>query len=359
MSTSHSVFGASGAHRWVECPASVRMEQGQPDQDSPYAAEGTLAHELAEAALRAGTDTAGTEMGDHVQVYLDYVRSLPGHLYVEQRVDYSHIVPDGYGTADAIVYDEDTATLYVVDLKYGQGVRVEAQENPQAMLYALGAIAHLSWLGDVEDVVLVVVQPRLDHISEWETEPSVLLEFGQRAAAAARNALSDTPTFNPGASQCRFCKASGHCKPQAQYNLQTAQDDFAEDTLRAVHELQGADLAWVLDRLKALQDWCKAVESRATSVIEAGEEIPGYKLVEGRSLRRWGDEREAEPALEAALGDDAWSRSLISPAQAEKLLGKKHDILGLIVKPPGKPTLVPESDKRPAIRTTAARDFAQ
>jgi hypothetical protein len=376
MSIAHSRFGASGAHRWIECPASISMEADYPDQDSIYAAEGTLAHEVAEACLRSGRDSASLagawvvdgehleiseEMGDYVQVYLDYVRALPGHLYIEQRVDYSHVVPEGFGTADALVYDDETRTLYVVDLKYGMGVRVDAEENPQGMLYAIGAISHLSWLGDVKRVVIVIVQPRLDHISEWETTTGHLEVFGVGAARAALDALSPTPTFNPGEKQCRFCKASGNCQAQADYNLATARAEFAEDEdeLQPVHTLDGARLAWVLDRLKALQDWTKAVESRATSVIDAGGEIPGYKLVEGRSLRQWSDERDAETALQAELGDEAFTRKIISPAQAEKALGTKHPLIAeWVVKPPGKPTLVPESDKRPAIRSSAERDFS-
>lgn len=375
MSIAHSRFGASGAHRWIECPASIIAEQDYPEQHSPYAAEGTCAHAVAEVALRNKVDAhvlVGQTMADapevevtegmceYVQQYLDYVRSLPGHLYVEQRLDYSHVIPEGFGTADAVLFDETTGTLYVVDLKYGQGVRVDAEDNPQAMLYAIGAIHALDWLADITRVVCVIVQPRLDHISEWETTPQRLEQFGQEAAKAAQLALSDSPPFNPGEKQCRFCKASGNCEAQAQYNLETAGLEFGDDSEPSgVHALEGEQLAWVLGRLKALQDWVKAVESRATSVIDAGGHIPGYKLVEGRSLRQWSDERDVEPVLQEQLGDDAFTFKLISPAQAEKALGKNHPLLAdWVVKPPGKPTLVPESDKRPAIRSSAERDFS-
>lgn len=375
MSLAHSRFGASGAHRWIKCPASIAMEQDYPDQDSPYALEGTCAHALAELALTNKVDAhrlvgmtmddapeveVTAEMCDYVQQYVDYVRSLPGHLYVEQRLDYSHVVPEGFGTADAAVLDEDTGTLYVVDLKYGMGVRVEADMNPQAMLYAIGALHAYSWMAEIKQIVCVIVQPRLDHISEWATDPATLEYFGEEAAAAAKEALSDNPPFSPGESQCRFCKASGNCKAQARSALETARTEFGDDgDLAAVHSLEGDQLAWVLGRLKALQDWVKAVESRATTVIDAGGEVPGYKLVEGRSLRQWADERDVEVVLFDQLGYDAFTRKLISPAQAEKALGKKNPLIAdWVVKPPGKPTLVPTSDKRPAIRSSAERDFS-
>lgn len=188
----HAKFSASGSGRWLACPASIQMEEGLPDTTSEAAAEGTLAHYMGEQALRSGrsahevllevpfADVVGvpeatleawdSEMADYVQIYLDYVRQIPGELFVETRVNFSHVVPGGFGTSDALVFNHDTGQLHVVDLKYGKGHRVLAERNTQLGLYALGAINDLSWLGEIKSVVLVVVQPRLDHIDEWEVE---------------------------------------------------------------------------------------------------------------------------------------------------------------------------------------------
>src|SRR5690606_38567405 len=138
------------------------------------------------------------EMVESVQLYLDYCRALPGQHYVEVRLDYSNYVPEGFGTADFVAYDEASSTLHVVDLKYGKGVRIDAEENEQGMLYGVGALNNLAWLGDVETVSLVIVQPRLDHVSEWQTTPAHLFDFVEKAKAAAESALSDNPAFCAG-----------------------------------------------------------------------------------------------------------------------------------------------------------------
>lgn len=380
----HAKFSASGSARWMGCPASIQMSEPYYDQDataSEFAAEGSAAHELGELCLRDRTDAAGRigleiehdgftftvdeDMAGYVQEYLDYVRALPGDLFVEQRVCFDHVVPEGFGTADAIVYDADSKTLTVVDLKYGQGVRVDAQDNPQGQLYAIGARREYSWLGDIETVRIVIVQPRLDHISEWDTTPEELGEFADRANEAATNALSDAPRFGPSESACRWCPAAGECKALAAHNLAVAVGEFDDATedlaLREVHTLTGDQIAHIHAHAKQITDWLKAVESKAISEIDAGRDIPGFKLVEGRSIRRWKDERDAEAGLLVDLSaDDVFTRKIISPTQAEKLLGKGHPLLDeLVEKPAGKPTLVPESDKRPALPSSAERDFAE
>lgn len=380
----HAVFSASGAARWMACPASIPMSEPYRSDEatsSIYAAEGSAAHELAERALRDDLHgeayigqviehdghafTVDAEMAAYVQEYLDYVRALPGELFIEQRVCFDHVVPGGFGTADAIVYDAESHILHVVDLKYGQGVRVDAEDNPQAQLYAIGALSDFEWIGEIRTVHCVIVQPRLDHISEWGTTPAELKAFAKRAKAAADNALSSSPRFGPSEKACQFCPAAGECKALAQFNLAVACDDFdipVEDsmTLRDIATMSGPEIAGILPHVKQIQDWLKAVESRAISEIDAGREVPGYKLVAGRSIRQWGDERDAEAALLVDLSaDDVFTRRLISPTQAEKLLGKGHPLLDeLVVKPAGKPTLVPESDKRPALPSSAERDFA-
>jgi len=369
--TAHARFSASGAARWMACAASIKATEGVPDTSSPYALEGTVAHHLAEVCLRNHRDadtflgeafdiarsvTIDAEMVANVQEYLDYVRGLRGQLFIEQRVDYSHVVPGGFGTADALVVDGDT--LYVVDLKYGQGLRVDVERNPQLQLYGVGAMHTLSWLSDITKVVLVVHQPRLDHVSEWETTPEGLAAFGETARKAAELALSDDPPYSPGPA-CRWCKLSGRCRAQAQYNLATARAEFGPPVDSAT--LTDDEVSDILFRLPAMRAWASKVEERALDTLTRGDDLPGWKLVEGRSLRQWADKETAAADLIEELGDDAWKRDLISPAQAEKALGKKHVLLERhVTKPPGKPTLAPEADKRKPFRLAEAqREFDQ
>lgn len=185
-----------------------------------------------------------------------------------------------------------------------------------------------------------------------------LSEFGEIAREAAANAVSDEPRFGPGPDTCRWCLAKAHCKALADYNLETAIADFETEEFRDVRKMDSEQLAWALERSKALQDWLKALEARALSEALAGQPPPGFKVVEGRTQRRWKDERDAEAALERELGDDAFTRKLISPAQAEKLVGKRSELMNLVEKPPGNPTLAPASDKRPEMASTAVQDFS-
>lgn len=377
----HARLSASGAHRWMECPASVRMEAGYTDESTAYAREGTAAHELADWCLRGGknareyvgtdigvqgsTYTVDIEMADYVQQYLDYVRLLPGFRFPEQRVDFSAWVPEGFGTSDSIVIDDGTITI--VDLKYGKGIAVHADHNPQLMLYALGAYAEYGYLYDLHTARLVIVQPRLDHVSEWGVSVADLLSFGEQARQAAVEALSDNGAFRPSGKACQFCKARGGCKAQAQEHLRTLHDDFEDfDTdlaapLRDTDRLSPAELADLLGQADAIKHWIAAVEANAQAILEAGGELPGYKLVEGRSLRRWADEQEAEAALRAAhvKVSDMMTTALKSPAQMEKVLGKEHPVLQAhVIKPQGKPTIAPLSDKRPALSVEpVAADF--
>jgi len=380
----HAKFSASGSSRWMACPASIQMEEGHPDTSSPFAEEGTAAHLMAEVSLNTSESAEKTyadrdrfafdehdrrlvnkhwseDMVGYVQEYLDYVRAVPGELFIEQRVDFSHVVPEGFGTADAVVYDADQERLTVCDLKYGTGVRVNAEQNSQLALYAIGAINDFAWLGDIKTVVLVVHQPRLDHVSEWETDPEWLEDLAQQAKTAADQALSTDPVFNPGEA-CTFCKAKGECRALRDKVAAEAFEVFDADDLKMkpVPTLSAEEIAQILPHTKMIANWLKAVESKAISEIDAGRDVPGYKLVEGRSQRRWADASQAEAALVGELDDDAFDRKLISPASAEKLLGKDHPILAeQVTKPSGKPTLVPESDKRKPLPSSADRDFAE
>ena len=374
MSIAHSPLGASAAHRWVRCPASIKMCEGLSQGDSPHALEGTCAHELGERALRAGNDcfvhvglnssdapgyVFSEEMAEYVQEYVDFVRSLKGDLYVEERVSYEHICPGGFGTADAIVVD--TNHLHVVDLKYGTGLKVFAEENFQLPLYASGALAKFDPYGAIECVSIHIVQPRLDHIDTWQVPMEWLADYEKRASEAGISALSDEPRFGPSPEACRWCLAKSDCQALADYNKQTILEVFdePEGAFKDAHQLSPETLEWALRRSKAITDWVTSLSTAAADIILDGGEVPGYKVVEGRSIRKWADVRDAERVLEAQLGDDAYKpQEIITVAQAEKVLGKKHPIFQTEVsRSPGKPTLVPESDKRPPLRKSATEAF--
>lgn len=367
--SAHAKLSASGSARWLACPGSVKAEEGIADKSSMAAAEGTAAHELGEIVLVRGghcSDWIGKqlpennewevtqEMADAVQQYVDYVRNLGGEQSYEIRVDFSDWVPEGFGTCDALAVVGDT--IYVTDLKYGKGVRVDAEENSQGMLYALGALNEYDLLYDLKRVVITIVQPRLDHIDEWEISVSDLLKWGEWASQRAGMCLRPDAERVPGDKQCQWCKAQARCpeqKAHAERILLVDFDDVSEQ--KPVNTLSDDQLRAALEGKKLVLSWLDAVEKLATERLASGEGFPGFKLVAGRSVRQWGDEDKAAADLVERLGDEAYTRKLLSPAQAEKALGKAKakDIAELIVKGEGKPTLVPESDKRPAVNVTA------
>lgn len=366
----HALLGASSSERWMRCPGSVAASKGIIDNGSKYAAEGTAAHALAEHCLVNNVYpsscegmtfegfTVDSEMAESVQVYFDYVKQLTGEHFYEVRVDFSPWVPEGFGTADAIVINTRTKTLYVIDLKYGKGLQVDADNNSQAQLYALGAINEYGHICDIETVQCVIVQPRLDHISEWQLDHKTLMNFGAKVSQAAEEALKPNAKRSPGEKQCQWCKAKAVCpalKDYAEQALLVQFDDIGPATLKPVDQLTDEQLAQALGAKKLIAGWLDAVEERITDKLLNGETFTGYKLVEGRSLRQWVDEEQAVKTLAQQYEEELlYKKSFISPAQAEKLVGKKelYVLDGLIVKPAGKPTLAPADDKRPAIGAT-------
>lgn len=368
---SHARLSPSAAHRWLHCPGSVNAEAGLPDTSSSAAREGSAAHELAELALNSNGScfgfigkpliewnefTVDEEMASYVQEYVDYVIALGGEQAYEVGVSYDKWVDGGQGTSDAIVLVGDT--LYVVDLKYGKGVQVFAENNEQAQLYALGALDEYSF-ADIKKVVIVIVQPRLDHIDEWETTPDQLYKFGEFASQQAELCNDPDAPLVPGEKQCHWCKARATCPAQKRYTEEVMLAHFDNlDDAPSPNKLTDADLRKALEAKKIITGWLDAVENLIVERLNAGEDFEGFKLVAGRSLRQWGDENEAAKLLESEVGDKAYSKKLLSPAQAEKLLGKKKQnvLEPLIVKPEGKPTLAPASDKRPAVNVSLS-DF--
>ena len=367
--TAHAKLSASGAHRWLACPGSVRAEDGLPNSTSPYAQEGVAAHELGEIALVGGTncdELIGTslpenpnhvvtqEMAEAVQMYVDVVRQLDGEQLFEERVDFSNWVADGFGTSDAIILND--TKMSIVDLKYGKGHRVDAQDNPQAILYALGAYSEYKHLYEIETIEIIIVQPRLDHISTWELSIDDLLKKGEWISTRAEMTEDPQAQRVPGEAQCQWCKAKATCGALQKYTHDLIATDFDNlDRLSNPDTLTDDELRAAMDAKKLIVSWLDAVETAVTQRLAAGEQFGGYKMVAGRSSRNWNDELQAATVLESVLGVRAWERKLQSPAKAEKLLGKSKHVLieSLISNKDGRPTLARESDPRPAVGATA------
>lgn len=371
----HALLGASSAHRWLACPPSARLEATKPDSTSEAAAEGTLAHELVELKLKrflAGRKTGKATpkiashelyrpvMEEYTDEYVNYVLELyasvkascPDALLIsERRVDFSSIVPGGFGTTDTIIIAD--RVMHVIDFKYGKGVLVEAHGNPQLRLYGWGALHEYGMLYDIEKVVVHIVQPRLDH-SEFEEIPvQDLINWGaDRVRPVAELADKGEGEFCAG-EHCRFCRAQATCRAYADHVMSLTAHQFADPV-----ELTDQEIAEILPKVDELVRWAKMIKDFAQDeAVNHDHFIPGYKLVEGRSSRVITDPDEAWEKLEEAGWATHDITKLVSLTELETLVGKKAlaELLGdLIVKPTGKPVLVPESDKRPAI-TSATR----
>lgn len=370
-------FQASAAARWLACPGSVKLCEGLPDESSAYAEEGTKAHELAAEMLSKPVvfvEPYPKDMVDYIQGYADKVRELAGGhpMEIEQRVDFSEDVgqPDCFGTADVIILAGEEIQIH--DLKYGMGVRVDATENPQLMLYALGALRQYGFLADFKRARLCIHQVRLDHFSEWVVSVEDLHEFAKAARAAAEEALSGKPFFQPGEKQCRFCKAKAHCPALAEKVADTIGQDFQNldaEELAADPGRMGLNyLAHCMATVGLVEDWCKGIRARVERELLDGNQVDGWKLVQGRKgARKWSSEQDAEAALRKMKlkVEEIYDLKVISPTSAEKLakagtIGPRQwpQLQQLITQSEGTISVAPASDKRPAASPVAsASDF--
>lgn len=379
----HAVLSASGASRWLACTPSARLEEQFPDSTSEYAKEGTLAHEVCELKVRKNlieqmpTRTYNTklkklkenelwqdEMDKFTDVYLEYIQELV-HSYscspavmVEKKVDFSQYVPEGFGTADCIVIAE--GTMHIIDFKYGKGVAVSAENNPQMKLYALGAYLEYSMLYPIEKIKMTIVQPRLENeASESEMFVAELMEWAENVVKPlAEKAYKGEGTYIAG-NHCRFCRAKATCRERARMNLEASKFE-----MRAGALLSDTEVGEALKMAQDLAKWAEDLKEYALTESLKGKIIPGWKAVEGRSVRAFKDTDLAIKTIIDSGIDEIllYDRKIKTLAQIEKLLGAKQfkELVGeLVEKAPGKPTLVLETDKREKIvnRITAEEDF--
>lgn len=368
--TAHARFSPSAASRWMRCSASIKACEGIEDQGSEYAAEGTLAHELAAAILQGKVRPKhDEEMLEFVSVYTELISglvdSMPGcQVFIEQRIQFSETigVDEQFGTADCIIIWGDLIIL--VDLKYGMGVRVEAIDNEQLMIYALAALEQFGMAHEFKRVRMVIVQPRLDHISESEVSVEELEAFAKRVKAAVNDALASEPRYEPSEKACRFCQAKAQCPALAAHVAEVVGLEFENLDTAVAEEPAKMGLNYLSHCMAAvplIEDWCNAIRARVEREIFAGNHVEGFKLVQGRAgARKWTDDDKPVEILDKALGEKAFKVELVSPTQAEKLLKGQPDawaaLQPLISRSEGKPSVAPISDKRPAITAAASAD---
>lgn len=405
----HALLSASSSKQWLHCPPSVRLQENFPNESSVYAAEGTFAHEvceykvrkyLKERVKRPQSEEYDTEEIEQItDVYAEFVISIIEQMkengceplaFVEERVDYSHIAPSGFGTADMLIIGKDEqgrGILHVCDFKTGAGVFVDADHNSQMMLYAIGALAAYGFLYDIEIVRMSIIQPRLDNISTFECSRAELEEWGESIKPIAKLAYEGKGEQSPG-DWCRFCRAKPVCKACADEALALCREDFLDldagafddtaeesdmtapyeaDTQTAVFKQPGLipinELAEILPTLNRISSWIEAVFAFVSSeAINHGVPIPGYKVVEGRSKRVFTDTKAVVDTAVQNGYTDLYKQTLITLTEFEKMMGKKkfNELFGqYVAKPPGKLALVPESDPRePVDLTTPGQEFS-
>lgn len=369
----HAILSASSSHRWLNCPPSARLCETYEDKGSDYAAEGTDAHSLCEYKLRKALGMGAVNPSEHLTWYSEemedcangyaaYILELVEAaketcsdpvVLIEQRVDFSRWVEQGFGTSDAIIIAD--GTLRVIDYKHGLGVLVEADNNPQMMCYALGALELFDAIYDIDSVAMTVYQPRRQNVSTFEMPKDDLYRWAEEVLKpTAELAFAGDGNFLCG-EWCGFCKAKHECRARAEANLILAQYDFKLPPL-----LEDTEIEVILSRADQLVSWVNDIKEYALQQAISGKDWTGFKLVEGRSNRRYTDEAAVTQAVTSA-GFDPYERKLLGITAMQKLLGKSRfeELLSAYIeKPQGKPTLVPESDKRP-VMNNAKSDFME
>ena len=369
----HAFLSASSSHRWLECPPSAKLCAEQEDRASPYAQQGTDCHELCAYLVEKslGKDVTDPtenltyydqEMRDCAENYCTYVneqieaakKHCPDpQVLIEQRLDFSRWVEDGFGTGDCVIVADET--LQVIDYKHGVGVLVSAEKNPQMMCYALGALELFDGLYDIKEVRMTIFQPRRENVSTCTMAKEELLAWAEEVLKpTAALAYEGKGEFKAG-EHCRFCKVKAACRKRAEYNLELARYDFEMPAV-----LEDTEIAAILPKIDELVSWAADIKEYALQQALSGTRYEGFKVVEGRSNRKYSDEAAVISAAESA-GYDPYEKKLLGITAMTALMGKKkfEEVLGpFIVKPQGKPALVPDSDKRPALNT-AYEDFSE
>jgi len=367
----HAVLSASGAHRWLNCLPSARLELEFVNNESSAAAEGTAAHALCEHKLKKALHMRSKrpvsvynsdEMEEHSDAYVEFVMEqlelakqscTDPLILIEQRLDFSCYVPQGFGTGDCIIIADKK--LHIIDFKYGMGVLVDAVDNPQMKLYALGALEIYDSLYDIEEVSMTIFQPRRENVSTWTIRVEDLKAWAEKELKPkAKKAYDGEGEYLPG-EWCTFCRAAVKCRARAEEKLKLAQSEFKLPPL-----LTDSEIEEVLSKLSDLTKWANEIIAYATdAAVNHGKEWHGFKVVEGRSVRKYKDEDAVAEVAKANGYKDIFRQSLITLTEMERLMGKSkfEKILGdLIYKPLGKPTLVPLSDKRPAMNVSNAKN---
>lgn len=367
----HAVLSASGSHRWLNCLPSARLELEFENSESNAAAEGTAAHALCEHKLKKALHMRSKrpvsaynadEMEEHSDAYVEFVMEqlelakqscTDPLILIEQRLDFSCYVPQGFGTGDCIIIEDKN--LHIIDFKYGMGVLVDAVDNPQMKLYALGALEIYDSLYDIEEVSMTIFQPRRENVSTWTIRVEDLKAWAEKELQPkAKKAYDGEGEYLPG-EWCTFCRAAVKCRARAEEKLKLAQSEFKLPPL-----LTDSEIEEVLSKLSDLTKWANEIIAYATdAAVNHGKEWHGFKVVEGRSVRKYKDEDAVAKVAKANGYKDIYRQSLITLTEMQKLMGKKkfQEILGgLIHKPPGKPTLVPLSDKRPAMNISNVKN---
>ena len=374
MPNKHAVLSASSSHRWLACPPSALLCAKEKDKPSEFALQGTDAHTLCEHKLKTALGQQSKdpvedltffdeEMADCTDMYAQYVieqlsaakeRCSDSIVLIEQHLDFSQWVPEGFGTGDCVIVADETLT--VIDFKYGVGILVDAENNPQMMCYALGALSIFDGIYDIKEITMTIFQPRREHVSTFSISKEALLSWAEETLAPTAELASKGEGEYKAGSHCQFCKVKATCRKRAEYNLELARYDFEMPA-----NLEDDEIEVILAKADELVSWVGDIKEYALQQAVSGKEWKDWKLVEGRSNRKYVNDKAVADKVESA-GYDPYEEKVIGITAMTKMLGKtkfEELLSGLIEKPQGKPTLVPMSDKRPAMKNTAINDFKE